>query len=527
MSDAVDLRALLAIDIEAELRKLATAQLQGPWQLPAELVRRAVAAGARTIDVELRRSGVRICDDGAPIAPELLHALADLLDTTAPAERRHQSLLTLETAGALALLALPALGPARIEITSHGEGRTRTLVCSKNARPVVAEQAAAAGGARNTEVVVRGAELDAGRARTYLADVCRFAPARVRVDGAPVRDGLAAFLARSPLALPHLHLRGTVALAHRGEPARIWLLVHGVVTTHVGVARAPCFEAVIELADKVAAGELNALATAADLREAVSPALEAVVDAAVQLMLATGAQTAALPASSQARVLQLLLQALRTRRRPAEVLALPIVPALWGRDDRRLVPIEALSRLARPEPAFALSPEQDPEDFALPGPPVLILGTAERGTLGELLGLRFRSPPPRGIAHLPVSARLGRGWSRFWRAFGAARRPVPESALSPAERDFLAAIVVAVRGGTGTAEEVALCTGAGSPRVAGSPPTLYLGRDHPDVKAAVAALQTGDAWLFPACIALLAGRGMPGSATRATWVRTWLSLCRD
>lgn len=525
MSESVDLRSLLAIDIEAELRKLASAQLQGPWQLPAELVRRSIAAGARTVTVELGRASVRVRDDGAPIGRELLQAVADLLDAGASAERRHRALLALEAAGALALLALPSLRPGRVEITARGDGLLRRLDVSGQGRGDMNERTDADGG-RGTEVLVRAAELDPSRARTWLADVCRFAPAAVRVDGAPVSDGLRRYLARTDLDLPKFKLRGSVALAHRGEPARIWLLVHGVVSTHVGVARAPCFEAVVELADKLAAGELKASATTADLREAIAPALEAIVDAGVQLMLAAGARSATLAPGSQARVLQLLLQTLRTRRRAAEVLALPVVPALVGRGDRRFLPLEALPALARPEPAFALDPEQDPEAFALPGPPVLLLGTAERGMLAELLNLRFRQPPPRGTERLPIAVDLARGWSRFWHALGGARRPLPESELSPAERRLLAALRVAVRGGAGAPERVELCAGAGSPRIAGHPPTLYLGRAHPDVRAAMAAAESGEGWLFPACIALLAGRGMPGTATRATWVRTWHALCR-
>src|SRR5690606_1884315 len=380
MSDAVDLGALLAIDIEAELRKLAAAQLQGPWQLPAERVRRAIGAGARTVEIELARGSVRVRDDGAPVASALLDALADLLDGAAPAERRHGALLTLEAAGALALLALPALHPQRIEVTTRGEGRVRRLVFSGQGRALTSDQPDP-GATRSTELVVRGAELDPQRARTYLADVCRFAPVVIRVDGTPLADNFKLYLAHTRLALPPLHLRGAIALAHRGEPARCWLMVHGVITTTVAIARTPCFEAVVEMADKIGAGELPAAPTAADLREAIAPALEALADAGVQLMLATAAASAKLPASSQARVLQLLLQALRTRRRAAEVLAVPIVPALFGRGDRRLIALEALGALARPEPAFALSPDQDPEDFALPGPPVLLLGTAERGTL--------------------------------------------------------------------------------------------------------------------------------------------------
>src|SRR5690606_20070683 len=115
------------------------------------------------------------------------------------------------------------------------------------------------------------------------------------------------------------------------------------------------------------------------------------------------------------------------------------------------------------------------------GPPVLLLSTADRGILGELLNLRFRPPPPRGNERTPIAASLGRIWQRLGQAFGGARRPLPESALSPAERRFLAALRAAVRGGTGAPESVELCAGRGSPRVAGEPPTLYLGREHPDV----------------------------------------------
>ena len=68
----------------------------------------------------------------------------------------------------------------------------------------------------------------------------------------------------------------------------------------------------------------------------------ALVDARVRLLLSVGAQAASVPATSQARVLHLLLQALRSRRRVQEVLAVPIVPALVGRSERRFLPLSAL-----------------------------------------------------------------------------------------------------------------------------------------------------------------------------------------
>ena len=525
MSDAVDLRELLTIDIAAELRKLTTAQLQGPWQLPAELVRRAFAAGARTVEVELPRGGLRVRDDGAPIERSQLLALAELLDPGAPAERRHRALLALEAAGSLALLALPALGATRVEVTSRGDGLVRRIEISGHGRCDLHEGTDPERG-RGTAFALHGAELDASRARSYLADVARFAPGAVRVDGTALPEGLRGYLAGRELALPQHRLRGHVMLGHRGEQARVWLLVHGVVTTHVGVARSPCFEAVVELGDKIAAGELSVNATAADLREALAPALEALVDAGVRLMLSVGAQAASVPATSQARVLHLLLQALRSRRRVQEVLAVPIVPALVGRSERRFLPLSALEGLARREAAFALDPAQDPEAFALPDAPVLLLGTAERGALAELLSLRFRPPPPRGDDRLPLSASLRRGLTRLVQGLRGAGRPLPESALTAAEQQFLAAMRAAARGGSRAPERIELCAGRGAPRIAGTPPALFLGREHPDVRAAVAAAEHGEVWLYPACVALFGGQALPGTAARATWVRTWFDAAR-
>lgn len=525
MSDAVDLRGLLTIDIAAELRKLTTAQLQGPWQLPAELVRRAIAAGARSVDVELPRGGLRVRDDGAPIERAHLVALSELLDPGAPAERRHRALLALEAAGSLALLALPALGPSRVEVTTRGDGLLLRLECAGQGRCRLHEETDPSRG-RGTSLVLHGAEFDATRARGYLADVGRFAPGTVRVDGAPLEAGMRGYLAGCELSLPQHRLRGHVLLGHRGEQARVWLLVHGIVSTHVGVARSPCFDAVVELGDKIAAGELAVTATAADLREALAPALEGLVDAGVRLMLSVGAKVANLPPAGQARVLHLLLQAIRARRRVQEAIDLPIVPALVGRGERRFLPLSALDGLARREAAFVLDPAQDPEQFALPDGPVLLLGTAERGMLAELLHLRFRPPPPRGDDRLPLAVSVRRGVVRLWQGLRGAGRPLPESALSAAERRFLAAMRAAARGGTRAPEQIELCAGRAAARVAGQPPTLFLGREHPDVRAAIAAAETGEVWLYPACLALFAGRALPGTAARATWVRTWFDATR-
>jgi hypothetical protein len=538
---AVDLRELLRIDIDAELRKLTVAQLQGPWQLPAELVRRGVRAGAERVEVQLARGSCVVRDDGAPLAAAALADLAAMLDAAAPAEHRHRALLALEAAGGLALLALAGIGATQVEVVARGGGKQRRLVWSaRQGRPTLSE-AADPGGARGTEVVVRGAELDPARARAWLKDVARFAPGSVREGGEPVNTGLRGYLASERFTLgargepPKLH--GHVAVAAHGEQARVWLLQGGVVATHLGLSSVPCFDAVVELGDT-----LGPAATAADLRAAMNPHLGALADVGVGLLMQLARrlpETDHLP--TQARIVTLLLQAVRTRRRLRELMQVPMLPC-WtpaAPQASRARPARwvALAEVAPPadrrggEPpvVLALYPEQDPEAFALPEAPVLRLDAAERSALTELLGLRFRAPPPRTDADAAgrLRAALRRGLRRTGQALARLLHlgpgaPLADAALTADERELLASLRAVLRGAPGAPEGVALCEGAAAPQVVGGPRgQLVVGRAHPDLRACAAALRRGPAWLYPAAVALLAGQALPATAARVTWLRHW------
>ena len=428
----VDLRELLRIDIEAELRKLTVAQLQGPWQLPAELVRRAVRAGATRVEVLLSRGGCIVRDDGEPLPADQLAELQAMLDPRAAAERRHRALLALEGAGGLALLALAGLGATQIEVRSRSGGKCRQLTwLSRHVHPTLSESADPSG-PRGTEVLLRGAELDPARARNWLRDVGRFAPGELRVDGQLVNHGLRSYLACENFSIgardqpPRLH--GHVAVAAHGEQARVWLLHGGVIATHLGLSSVPCFDAVVEIG---AAAPLQA--TAADLRAAVNPHVNALADLGVGLLIHLASRLPDLEQlSTQARIVTLLLQAVRTRRRLRELMAVPFLPC-WtpqspqlprGRPARWLSladlpsnPLNQSNQITQPnqpnqprnEPpvVLALYPEQAPDDYALPDAPVLRLDAAERSVLTELFGLRFRAPPPRSDADTLSRLRSG------------------------------------------------------------------------------------------------------------------------
>ncbi|MBV1861815.1 MAG: hypothetical protein KUG77_25570, partial [Nannocystaceae bacterium] len=61
--DTIDLDALLTIDVGSELRKLSSAQLQGPWQIPAEIARRGLRGRATKIEIRTRRNSIDVTDD--------------------------------------------------------------------------------------------------------------------------------------------------------------------------------------------------------------------------------------------------------------------------------------------------------------------------------------------------------------------------------------------------------------------------------------------------------------------------------
>lgn len=535
---AVDLRELLRIDIDAELRKLTVAQLQGPWQLPAELVRRSIRSGAGDVRVDLGRGSCVVRDDGAPLVVDRFAELAAMLDTGAPAERRHRALLALETAGGLALLALAGLGATHIEIVARGQGKLRRLVWSaRTSRPELSE-AADPSGARGTEISVRKPDLDLVRARTWLRDVTRFAPGSVRLDGQAINNGLQSYLASERFGLgPRgdvAKLTGHVAVAKHGEHARVWLLHGGVVATHLGMSQVPCFDAIVEVG-----GLIGLSATAADLRAAINPYLGPLADLGVGLLLQLGRRLPEVEQqSTQTRILVLLLQAVRSRRRMPELTQVRMLPCWTPVDPQtpRTRPARWLSlaelpqgdrKQNQPPVVLALYPEQDPEDFALPDAPVLRLDAAERSALTELFGLRFRTPPPRAEVGGRLRSALRRALRQAGQAVGRLLHlgpgaPLPESALTDAERDLLTGLRTILRGGPGSPDTIHLCAGRAGPQiVGGTRGALLVGREHPDLRACLAAARRGPAWLYPAAVALLAGHALPATAARVTWLRHW------
>jgi hypothetical protein len=124
-----------------------------------------------------------------------------------------------------------------------------------------------------------------------------------------VREAVRHELAIDAHAFAHVELRaplrGRLAIPSEGETAHAWLLEHGIVTGHVAIPDAPCFEAALELGSDATDG------SAARLREALQPHVLTVVDQAVALLVRMAQQASTLPEPARARLARLLLQSAR------------------------------------------------------------------------------------------------------------------------------------------------------------------------------------------------------------------------
>ncbi len=425
---------LLGIDVASEIRKLALGSLEGPWQVPAELVRNSLARGASRVELEIGPGGLRIRDDGAPLSPRLMEALAGLLDEAAQPAVRHRFLIAVE-AEAAPLLGLLALAPAQLRLESRAARESRSLLIRRGRAPEVASMAAGKG------VVweLKGVHLDRHQARHWLRAVGRFAPASLRLDGQVVASGFGPALAETALAPP---LSGRLALPRGAEAARVFLLLDGMVSAHLILPQAPGFGAAVEMRPL-----LGRRSCPSALREAVGPHLSSLVEQATRLALGLVETLPRLSVEDRHQLQRSLLKAAERRLCRDQVLRAAVWPTIRegsGRN-RAWLSLQDLGAAAgRQRTLWTLAPDQNPDLFLLPERPVLLAGADLKGRLSRLLGLSFKTPQPR--------PREAGWWRRLVDAATATRAALaavlprasstrlPESALSTEERALARAL---------------------------------------------------------------------------------------
>lgn len=515
---------LLTVDFEAALAKLAPAQLQGSWQLPAELARLAIAGEARRVELTLGRARLVLAASGARLEAARLYDLAQVLDPEMPLAERHLAFSRLEARGDLALMTLAALPGCSLELESGG-GKGLRLTVRPGRKPRLEP------GGEELALTVTGLELDTTAAASYLERHGRFSPVPIAIDGRNIARGFRGTLVRTQVTRP---LPAALAIPMSGEASRLWLLCHGIISARATVPGYPPFEGAVEMAGTMpgqtvahtashTASRTAPSVAAGDLREAVRPYLDELIATAMGLVAHVAEDAGRLPEVSRQRTARLLLLALRHdyhRRRLAAAAVFPRLDEMGRRELVSLEEIEASLRLAggRERQLDALSPEQDPADFLVAGRRLLVVSAGERALLAERLNATFHVPPPRPRPRRGarrVVTELWGSWALAWH--GIRGRLLAETALDALEQRFLA--VLASSRGDGTWPEVVFREGGGAIRIARGG-RLLLPRRHPDVRAALRAVARDPGWLYPALLALGDGYEMPADSLRTRWRQT-------
>jgi hypothetical protein len=540
-----DVSSLLRIDFEAALAKLAWAQLQGAWEIPAELARLAIATGAREVAIDVSAKRLTLRASGSRLERRMVSDFASMLDRELEPEERHRAMVELEAAEAFVLSAI-ACSPVESVVLRIGGEHGMRLEMRRGARLGVIHPGTETDAARDLFLEIGGLPIDADKAVRWLTKVGRFAAVPVTVGGRRIDAGfsdplitgrLDAFthpvsLAGAGASAAPPSLRTSMAIPRRGSAPRLWLLRHGIIATRATVPGRPSFEAAIEMAPVAGAGRGPAagVASPADLRERLGPYLRSILDAAASLTIRLGQGAASLAEPVRNRVARLLLEGVRKRLRVAEASGVRIF-VRQRPQGCALVSIDEIARSVRVESGGvcaldAISPDQDPGDFVLPERGVLVLGESERALLGEHLCAVFDTPPAR-LHPSPGRRLLGRLTEVLGRTavrpFLRRGEPVAEPALSDGERRFLSRLRAALaEAADGEPPAVAFHSGAGAAfRDRGG---IVLPRSNPDVRRSVEAVERDAIWLYPAMVALLEGpRFQDLGLARSEAHRAWLS----
>ncbi len=474
---------LLAIDVAAEVATLCSAQIQGPWQVPAELVRLANARGVARVEIDRVRGGFCFRCDGVLADPEELSDLARVFDVEAPRMRRQAAIARVETAGLSALLWATGLPAARLSMVVRTGGGSNRME-ARDAR-IALEYDEAGTGPPLTTLTWRCRGLGIRRAIAWLRTALRFVPIPVEVCNRPVERGFPDGLYRMRITDP---LSGELSLTSTGDAPTLWLLEHGVLSARAVVPGFPAFSAAVEMS-----GEAPAGSSADDLRTAANPYLEGLIDEAVRMMLLLVDRLPAVDEAVRSRLTTLLLRSAALGLRREQVLGSPIVRVREGSRRRMESPSALVAWAAdRGGVVVAVGPgsgdESELEDLMIEAT------TEERSLLTELLGISIeglggeRRPLQLGTALGHALRRVRQSVRGF-----SGPRALDSGQLTADERRLVDSAAAA---GVG----LALCDGSGM--VWRRRSVRLVGRDRPEVRAAAITLRSGEEWLYPALLAV-------------------------
>jgi hypothetical protein len=342
------------------------------------------------------------------------------------------------------------------------------------------------------------------RALAWLGTALRFVPATVTLSGDEIARGFPGGLYRVRIDEP---LPGELAITDTGEAPALWLLEHGVLSARAVVPGYPAFSAAIEMA-----GVAPRRSSAEQLRAAANPFLPPIIDHAVRMLLVLVERLPEVDEAVRARLTVLLLRSAERGLRRDRVMAAPCVAVRDGGRRRWLTPLEVERRAGRRGGVVSTGDPDAPRRGHV-GEFVIEATMEERGLLAGLLGIRLEPAPAHAIDGLVERLRIigHRLWNRLRGAVG--RRALPAERLGRLEQGLLESAAAA-------GIDIGLSAGAGSPRRSGE--LVVVGRDRPEVRAAVRCIAADPSWLYPVLVALTDDRDDIDDGVRERWLDTVL-----
>jgi hypothetical protein len=471
---------LFGIDVAAEVATLCSAQLQGSWQVPAEFVRLANARDAARVRIERAGRGLDLRIDGVLATRRDLEDLVVIMDDNAARARRQTAVTRMESAGLSVLLWAAGLPGARLKLVVTSLGGTTTLSARAGRVRVGADESRT--GPPRTTVTWWCRGLSVRRSARWLRTATRFVPIPVTVFGRPVdrgfEDGLYRMRTRTPLD-------GELAVTASGETTSLWLLENGVLSTRAVIPEYPPFSAALEMSGVAPAGS-----SADELRAAANPSLPGLIEEAARMLVLLVDRLPRMDGPVRARVAMLLLRFALRGIRFEQIMSSKLIRVRQGSKRWMETPHEVADRAGREGGVlWAIDPAAEGGG----GGPFVEITTEERALLADLLGVEIEVVDTGTRLGL-----LGRVPSLTRRFLQRVRGIFAASLIDPDE--LTAAETALVTAWAGAGSDLRLSRGDGSARGRGS--TVIIGRDRPQLRAAVGVVADSDAWLYPSMLAL-------------------------
>jgi len=489
-------RTLLRIDVGAEIRKLAGQRLKTPADYAVELLRWAARQRPMRIDVAVTRAGFALSHDGEPVPTRLSRDLAAVFDRRRPDEERHEALVAIEDA-APELLAAFSVGGARIRIASPLGGR---LAAHEYARDGAVRRVDP-GDEDRVAITVRGRGRDPALERRLVREAGRHSIVPIFVDGERINHGPKLEDTVVQVDLRNERLHGVVGLPLASDLVRIVRLRRGIrdeekVLPSVG---GMTFHAVVDEADD------DFDQTNGTLRRAGRRLYRRMAELYEELA-----------GERRPRALELLLTRYEHTHEAELLQGVRAFPVAAGQP----LDLDAVRRQAAAGTVYAISADEPLRAYDVAGRTVLRLTSRQRRFLEKELGTVFAVPPARR-AERGVGAALARRWKALRARLrppmgGVPGRAVRDAALAGDELAFLEAVRAEIRSGAfalpqeprpfGLRFRMAERQRRPLVRVAREGGSEYrVAREHPLVRAMVAAFAAEPAALYPALVALADG----------------------